>query len=419
MTSFGSNALYHNNGDGTFTDVTSRAGVQGGGWSTGACFFDMDRDGHLDLLVTRYLDWDFTNNPFCGKAGPLGYRGYCPPDKFKPITFILYRNNGNGTFTDVTSRSGLQSAAGKGLGVAILDFDKDGWPDVAVANDTVGQQLFKNNRNGTFSEAALTSGMAYDDNGRAFAGMGIDCQDYDNDGWTDVFINALSNQSYALYRNVRGTFEYVSGPSGIAAISSLFSGWGTKFIDYDNDGWKDLFVAQGHVLDQVQLVQPDVRYLERLLLLRNSDGRFRDVSAQSGTPFRMPRAGRGAAIGDVDNDGNVDIVVNCNDGAPVLLRNQGGTTNRWLLIDTIGTKSNRDGIGAQLHIVGESGREQWGTVSTAGSYLSASDKRVHFGLGSDKLIRLIEIIWPSGVVQRLENITCNQVLRIREPDTGR
>ena len=419
VTSFGRNALYHNNGNGTFSDVTWRAGVETGGWSTGACFFDLDRDGHLDLLVTRYLDWDFGTNPFCGKLGPHGYRGYCPPDKFKPITFVLYRNNGDGTFTDVTAKSGFQSAAGKGLGVAVLDFDRDGWPDIAVANDTIGQQLFRNNRNGTFSEIGLTRGLAYDDNGHAFAGMGIDCQDYDNDGWTDVFINALSNQAYALYRNLKGTFEYVSGPSGIGAITSLYSGWGAKFLDCDNDGWKDLFVAQGHVLDQVQILEPDVGYLEPLLLLRNSNGQFTDVSVQSGAAFRVPRAGRGAAVGDIDNDGNMDVVVNCNDQAPVLLRNQGGTANRWLMIDTIGTRSNRDGIGAQLHLVGESGNEQWGIVSTAGSYLSASDKRVHFGLGADEVVRRLEITWPSGIVQRLDKIPSNQVLRVREPEPAR
>lgn len=418
VTNFGKNILYHNNGNGTFTDVTEKAGVAARGWSTSACFVDYDRNGLLDLIVARYLEWGFDINPWCGEHGPRGYRGYCPPDRFKPITGRLYRNNGDGTFTDVTEKSGFAAAPGKGLGVGIIDFDRDGWPDIVIANDTVAQQLFKNNRDGTFSEMALVAGLAYDENGRAYAGMGVDCQDYDNDGWPDVFINALSNQTYALYHNARGTFEYVTGSTGMAAITNLYSGWGAKFIDYDNDGWKDLFVAQGHVLDQVQLVQPEVRYLEPLLLLRNVKGKFEDVSAQSGPPFRVPRAGRGAAIGDLDNDGNLDVAVNCNNQEAVILHNQGGTHNNWLLVNTVGTASNRDGIGAQLHLIGESGLEQYATVSTASSYLSASDKRVHFGLGADKTVRLLEITWPSGTVQRLEKIPANQILEVVEPQAA-
>ncbi|HXJ93250.1 MAG TPA: CRTAC1 family protein [Terriglobia bacterium] len=412
----GQNTLYHNNGDGTFTDITRQAGVAAGGWSTGACFVDYDRDGHLDLLVTRYLEWSFETNPFCGKPGAGGYRGYCPPDKFKPIAYVLYHNNGNGTFTDVTKQSGFAAAVGKGLGVTICDFDRDGWPDLVVANDTVAQQLFKNNRNGTFTEVGLALGMAYDDNGRAYAGMGVDCQDYDNDGWPDIFINALSNQTYALYHNNKGTFDDVTAPSGLAAITALYSGWGAKFLDYDNDGWKDLFVAQGHVLDQVQLEQPDVRYLEPMLMLRNAKGRFANVSARSGEPFEVPRAGRGAAVGDLDNDGRLEIVVNCNDEPAVVLHSDGGFANHWLTVDTRGTVSNRDGIGTAIRLVSESGAEQYGMVNTAGSYLSASDKRVHFGLGADRRVRLLEVTWPSGTVQRIENIAADQVLRVQEPE---
>ena len=415
VTNVGRNTLYHNNGDGTFTDVTADAGVAAGGWSTGACFVDYDRDGRLDLLVTRYLEWSFETNPFCGKTGAGGYRGYCSPDQFKPIAYSLFHNNGNGTFTDVTKQSGLARAQGKGLGVTICDFDRDGWPDLVVANDTVAQQLFKNNRNGTFTEIALALGVAYDDNGRAYAGMGVDCQDYDNDSWPDIFINALSNQTYALYHNNKGTFDYVTAPTGLAAITTLYSGWGTKFLDYDNDGWKDLFVAQGHVLDQVQLEQPDVRYLEPLLMLRNSKGRFMDVSAQSGQPFLVPRAGRGAAVGDLDNDGRLEIVINCNDEHAVVLHSQDGPANHWLIVDTRGTMSNRDGIGTAIRMVSASGAEQYGIVNTAGSYLSASDKRVHFGLGTDRHVRLLELTWPSGTVQRIEDIAADQVLRVQEP----
>jgi len=416
VTNVGHNTLYHNNGNGTFSDVTADAGVAAGGWSSGACFVDYDRDGHLDLLVTRYLEWSFETNPFCGKTGAGGYRGYCPPDKFKPIACTLYHNNGNGTFTDVTKQSGFAAAAGKGLGATICDFDRDGWPDLVVANDTVAQQLFKNNRNGTFTETALALGMAYDDNGRAYAGMGVDCQDYDNDGWPDIFINALSNQTYALYHNNKGTFDDVTAPTGLAAITALYSGWGAKFLDYDNDGWRDLFVAQGHVLDQVQLEQPDVRYLEPMLMLRNAKDRFANVSAQSGEPFKVPRAGRGAAVGDLDNDGRLEIVVNCNDAPAVLLHSEGGPANHWLIVDTHGTASNRDGIGTAIRLVSESGAEQYGTVNTAGSYLSASDKRVHFGLDADRRVRLLELTWPSGRVQRIEDVAADQVLRVREPD---
>jgi enediyne biosynthesis protein E4 len=416
VTNVGQNTLYHNNGDGTFSDVTREAGVAAGGWSTGACFVDYDRDGHLDLLVTRYLEWSFETNPFCGKTGTGGYRGYCPPDKFKPVAYTLYHNNGNGTFTDVTKPSGFAAAAGKGLGVTLCDFDRDGWPDLVVANDTVAQQLFKNNRSGTFTEVGLALGMAYDDNGRAYAGMGVDCQDYDNDGWPDVFINALSNQTYALYHNNKGTFDYVTAPSGLAAITALYSGWGAKFLDYDNDGWKDLFVAQGHVLDQVQLEQPDVRYLEPMLMLRNARGRFADVSAQSGQPFEVPRAGRGAAVGDLDNDGRLEIVVNCNDEPAIVLHSEGGPANHWLIVDTHGTVSNRDGIGTVIRLVSESGAEQYGTVNTAGSYLSASDKRVHFGLGADRRVRLLELTWPSGTVQGVQDIAADQILSVKEPE---
>jgi enediyne biosynthesis protein E4 len=375
---------------------------------------DFDRDGLLDLIVACYVDWDFENNPWCGEHKP-GYRSYCHPDNFKALSSLVYHNNGDGTFSDVSEKAGFAATPGKGLGIAFNDFDRDGWFDIVVANDEFPQQLFKNNGNGTFTEMGKLQGLAFDEDGRVYAGMGIDLQDYDNDGWTDVFINALSNQKYALYRNTKDAFEYLSGPSGIAGITLLRSGWGAKFIDYDNDGWKDLFVAQGHVMDNIELTQPSFRYLEPLLLMRNAKGKFQDVSKQSGPAFQVLRAGRGAAFGDLDNDGNLDVVINCNNQEAVILRNQGGTHNNWLIINTVGTASNRDGIGARVHLVGESGLEQYGLVSTAGSYLSASDKRVHFGLGGDKTVRLLEIIWPNGSVQRLVGIQANQILRVEEP----
>jgi hypothetical protein len=414
ITNFGRNILYHNNGDGTFTDVTEKAGVAGGGWSSSACFLDYDRDGWLDLIVTRYLDWDFTRNIWCGSREP-GRRGYCHPASFKTVTHLAYHNNRDGTFTDVSKECGIGAAPGYGLGIAFNDYDRDGWPDILIANDNIPEQLFHNLRNGRFEEVALKLGLAYDEDGHTFSGMGADFADYDNDGWPDVFIGALANEKYALFRNHKGSFEYASEPSGIAAISATHSGWGLKFIDYDNDGWKDLFVAQGHVMDNIELTNPSIRYQEPMLLMRNQQGRFQDVSAVSGEPFRSRQAARGVAFGDLDNDGFVDIVVNCLNAPAMILHNDGGNGNHWLLVNTVGSISNRDGIGAQLRLVSASGLEQYGLVSTAGSYQSASDKRVHFGLGKDKVVRLLEITWPSGIVQKLEDVAADGVITVKEP----
>ncbi len=413
VTNFGRNILYHNNGNGTFTDVTEKAGVAGGGWSSGALFIDYDKDGRLDLFVARYLDWDFSKNLPCG-APDRGEQAYCHPDIFKSVTYFLYHNNGDGTFTDVSVKSGIAAAPGKALGAALNDYDGDGWPDILVVNDSVAEQLFHNNRNGTFSEAGMQAGLAYDEDGHAFSGMGVAFEDYDNDGWPDVFIDDLANQKYALFRNIKGSFQYVSGPTGVARITLPHSGWGTNLVDYDNDGWKDLFVAQSHVMDNIQYFQPNVRYLEPLLLLRNVRGVFDDVSERSGEPFRTLQAARGAAFGDIDNDGQIDIVVNCLDARPMVLRNQ-GTSNHWLTIQTVGTISNRDGIGARLHLVSGSGKSQFATVTTGGSYLSASDKRVHFGLGEERSVRSLEIEWPSGIVQRMNAPPIDRILTVREP----
>lgn len=299
------------------------------------------------------------------------------------------------------------------MGVAIGDYDRDGWPDILIANDSFPQQFFRNNRDGTFTEMGLKLGLAYDEDGNSFAGMGLDFDDFDNDGLPDVFIDALGNQRYALFRNTGTTFEYITPSSGIGAITLLHSGWGAKFFDYDNDGWKDLFVGQGHVMDSIELTQPNLKYLEPLLLLRNMRGRFQDVTSQNGSALMIPRAARGVAVGDLDNDGFLDLAINCNNQPAVILRNQGGD-GHWLTIDTVGTKSNRDGIGARIHLVGESGAEQWTTVSTASSYLSSHDSRAHFGLGQDKSARLLEIAWPSGLVQKLRDVSANQILTVKE-----
>jgi hypothetical protein len=413
VTNFGRNILYHNNGDGTFTDVTEKAGVAAGGWSSGAMFVDYDRDGRLDLFVARYLDWDFSKNLPCG-APDRGQRAYCHPDVFKSISYVLYHNSGNGTFTDVSVKSGIAGAPGRGLGVAFNDYDRDGWPDILVVNDAIAQQLFHNNHDGTFSEAGVQTELAYDEDGHAFSGMGVAFEDCDNDGWPDVFIDDLANQKYALFRNIKGSFQYVSGSTGVARMTMAHSGWGTGLIDYNNDGWKDLFIAQSHVMDNVQFFQPNVHYLEPLLLLRNVRGRFEDISGQSGPPFQTLQAARGAAFGDLDNDGQVDVVVSCLDRKPMILHNE-GSRNHWLSVNTIGTVSNRDGIGARLHLISESGANQYATVSTAGSYFSANDKRVHFGLGSDRWVRSLEIGWPSGILQKIENPPIGRILIVREP----
>jgi enediyne biosynthesis protein E4 len=412
VTNVGNNILYHNNGDGTFTDVTASAGVAAGGWSAGAVFVDYDRDGLLDLFVSRYLTWDFPNDVFCGVAKPGG-RGYCHPDLFPPVTHLLFHNEGHGHFRNVSVESGVSKFPGKGLGVAINDYDRDGWPDIAVANDSFPEQLFHNLHNGKFEEVGVTAGMAYDEDGATFSGMGIDFADYDNDGWPDLVINSLAKQKYALFHNRKGRFDYVSGPTGLAASSINHSGWGAKFVDYDNDGAKDLFFAQGHVMDNIEMTQPDVRYLEPPMLLRNVGNNFVDVSKQSGETFKRPLASRGAAFGDLDNDGFVDIVINCNNGSPVLLRNT-GNHNHWLIVNTVGTAGNRDGIGAQLRLLTDDNKQQFAIVTTASSYLSASDKRVYFGLGKSTTVRELDIDWPSGAVDRYQNLKVDQIFIARE-----
>ncbi len=414
VTAVGGNTLYRNNGDGTFTDITAKSGAGGSGWSVSAAFVDYDRDGNLDLVVTRYLDWDASKNRYCGDRKP-GYRSYCHPDLFPPTTALVFHNNGNGSFTDVSKTSGLGSVPGKGLGIAVNDFDDDGWPDIVIANDSAPEQLFHNQRDGTFKEVAVELGLAYDEDGKTYAGMGVDVADYDNDGFPDIFINALANQRYALYRNLRGkAFNYVSPATGVAAITANHSGWGAKFFDYDNDGWKDLFVAQGHVMDNIELTEPAARYREKLLLLRNQRGKFTDVSARGGPAFQIPLAARGAAFGDLNNDGSIDVVINCNAGPAVILQNQGGNGHHWLMVNLVGRRSNRDGQGARIRIQTPAGLEQRGYATTAGSYASASDKRVHFGLGTEQIVKLLEIQWPAGGTQILRNLTADQILTIKE-----
>jgi enediyne biosynthesis protein E4 len=413
VTAYGGNKLYHNNGDGTFTDVTERAGVAGSGWSTSAAWVDLDGDGFLDLVVLRYLDWDF-DDIWCGEHKD-GYRAYCHPDYFKPVTPLVYHNNKDGTFTEIGQKIGL-SKPGKGLGLAIADYDHDGRIDLFVANDSMFEFLYHNKGNGAFEDIALAAGVAVDLDGRAYAGMGVDFADYNNDGWPDIVVTDLANQRYALYQNNGdGTFTYATQSIGVGPMTLAHSGWGVRFLDYDNDGWKDLLVAQGHDLDTIELNYPNLHYREPMLLARNTGHGFVDVSAQAGNVFRQPWVARGMAVGDIDNDGRLDAVVTTNEGAVHILRNETETQNHWILLKLVGHKSNRDAIGASVTLTTNSG-SQYATVSTASSYLSASDKRVHFGLGQEKSIQKIEIRWPSGITQTLKEIPGDQILQINEPE---
>jgi len=412
VTGYGGNKLYHNNGEGTFSDVTEKAGIVGGGWSTSAAWVDLDNDGFLDVVVLRYLEWDF-GDVWCGEHRE-GYRAYCHPDLFKPISPLVYHNNGNGTFAEVSQKIGL-SKPGKGLGLAIADYDRDGHIDLFVANDSMTEFLYHNKGDGSFEEVGLPSEVAVDGDGRTYAGMGVDFADYNNDGWPDLAVTNLANQRYALYQNNGdGSFTYASSSSGISRMTFLHSGWGTRFLDYDNDGWKDLLIAQGHDLDTIELNFPNLHYREPMLLAHNTGRGFVDVSEKSGSIFKQAWVARGLATGDLDNDGRVDAVVTTNEGPAYILRNETSSLNHWLLLKLTGHKSNRDGIGAVVRLVTASG-QQFATVTTASSYLSSSDKRVHFGLGKEKGAEIIEIRWPSGMVQTLRDIHGDQILQIDEP----
>jgi hypothetical protein len=412
VTAYGGNHLYHNNGNSTFTDVSDKAAVTGSGWSTSAAWVDLDGDGFLDLVVLRYLQWDF-DDIWCGER-KQGYRSFCHPDEFRSIAPLVYHNDGNGHFTEITKQAGF-AKPGNALGIAIADVNGDGRVDVFIANDSVPEFLYQNKGNGTFEEIGLFSGVGVDNDGHAFAGMGVDFADYDNDGLPDLVISDLAYQKYALYRNNGdNTFSYMTDTVGLGTMTFLHSGWGMRFLDYDNDGWKDLLVGQAHVMDNIDVTYPQLHYREPMLLARNTGQGFVDISGESGSVFHEPWASRGMAIGDIDNDGRLDAVVTENDGPAHILHNETGTQNHWLTLNLVGHKSNRDAIGAAVKIMTTQGQQQ-ATVSTCGSYLSSGDKRVHFGMGSESAVKEIEIRWPSGIKQILHDVKVDQIMRVEEP----
>lgn len=402
--------LYHNNGNGTFTDVTREAGVGGAGWSTSAIWVDLDQDGFLDLVVLRYLDWNF-DDKYC--PTPDGKRSYCDPKAFPAIAPLVYRNDGKGHFEEVAQKIGL-GKPGKELGVAIADYDRDGKIDLFIANDGMPEYLYHNKGNGTFEEVGLSANVATDDNGRSFAGMGVVFQDLNNDGLPDLLVGDLAQQTYSHFLNRGdGTFDYSSASAGLTRLTMAHSGWGLQALDTDNHGWKDLIVAQGHVNVDIQKDNPQLHYLEPPMLLRNTGRGFEDISARLGDAASMIMAGRGVAVGDLDNDGLVDVVIASNDGRAYVLHNQSKTSRHWVTLQLVGGPSNRDAIGAEIWIA-TAKVQQMTTVTTGGSYQSSSDKRVHFGLGDEDAIQSVQIRWPSGASETLHLTAVDRFYTITE-----
>ncbi len=417
VTAFGPNILYRNNGDGTFTDVTTKAGVAGGAneWSTSTGFVDYDRDGRLDLYVVNYLDYRLEENLYCGLRKE-GYRMYCHPTQFDGTADRLFHNNGDGTFTDVSKKAGIANPAGKGLGVSFCDYDRDGDPDIYVANDTVRNFLYRNNGDGTFTDVAYGAGVGFDSNGKPQAGMGTDCADVDGNGYPDIFVTNFSEELNALYLNRGdGTFEDVSATAGMNA-AFLALGFGTKMYDYDNDGDLDIHVTNGHVIDNVKLYQPNLTYAQKDFLFENVGGKFRDVTARGGPALQAERIGRGLAVADFDNDGNLDVAITSLGQHPVLLRNQGAPHGNWIILRAKGKKSNRFGLGATVRVQTSQG-VQVREINNVASYLSSNDIRLHVGVGAAPIIQQIEILWPSGTRQVLRDVAVNQILAVEEPET--
>lgn len=418
VTGVNRNTLYHNNGNGTFSDVTASAGVAGIGsdgkklWSVSAAWIDYDNDGRLDLFVANYLKWSLEASKVCG---PPGKRLSCSPTLYEGEPNFLFHNNGDGTFTDVSTATGIAQHIGKGMGVAIADYNHDGWMDIFVANDKERNFLFRNRGGKGFDEVGVESFVAFTEDGLPVSSMGVDFRDWTNDGNPGVFVTALGRETFPLFRNEgTGTFSVDTYKAGLGFSTLKMSGWGNGIYDFDNDGYKDLFTANSQVSENAD-DDPLQLYRQADAVFQNSrDGTFRDVSRQAGPDMQIPAAHRGCAFGDLNNDGRIDVVVSVIGENAELLYNTTASNNHWILLDTMGVKSNRDGIGTRIKLTGESGLVQYNHVTTAGSFASSSDKRIHFGLGRDSRIKEIELRWPSGTVQVLRNVMADQILKITE-----
>ncbi len=416
VTGVNRNQLFRNNGDGTFTDVTAKAGVPGNvnnkkAWSVTAGWLDYDNDGRLDLFVVNYLDYDLRTAESCSTHKVVTY---CSPNDFRGLPNILYKNNGDGTFTDVSAPSHIAQYVNKGMGVAFADYDNDGFTDIFVSNDTFPNLLLHNNGDGTFTDEAMEAGVAYNEMGKTVAGMGAEFRDLDNDGSPDIFHTAMFGDSFPLYRNLGGKqFEDDTSAAGLTASTSRMTAWGVGAYDFDNDGWKDLFTANAAILDNSEEVEHRPYKLPNSLYRNLGGMRFADVSATAGPSFQIPEAHRGSAFGDFNNDGKIDIAVTTLNGSPEILMNRTPTKHHWIILNLVGVQDNRDGIGTQVKITTAHG-SQYNVATTAVGYNSSSDKRVHFGLGEDAMIDRMELRWPTGVKQVLTNVKADQVLTIRE-----
>ncbi len=415
ITALEGDRLFHNEGHGHFRDVTAASGIRNANFGTSAAWFDYDRDGKADLLVANYVEWSPETDKRCSMDGKT--KSYCTPEAYTGKSLKLYRNLGDGRFEDVTAKAGLSDASSKSLGITIFDYDNDRWPDIFVANDTQPNKLYHNNRNGTFTETAVPAGVAYSEDGTARGGMGTDAADFDRSGRPDLVIGNFANQSMALYHNEgNGLFTDRAGAGPIARASLRSLTFGTFFFDYDLDGWPDIFAANGHLEPDIHKYSPNLDYAEPPLLFHNVNGNFEDASKSVGSDFEKPIVGRGAAYADFDHDGDLDILINNNNGPAILFRNDGGNRNNWINIRLVGRKSNRSGLGAVVRVESASGK-QWQSVHSGSSYASASDLALTFGLKQDKNISRIEVDWPSGKTQQFTNLPANKFIVVDE-NTG-